>query len=108
MSTISENLTVGVTDIYRGQFLQVFMRTLIYVVLLLITVVEAFPLVWMLLTSVKNQREVFTSFLPETLDFSNFRRVWVAVDLPTHLVNSLRRHRARWKRSSPTHSCPES
>jgi ABC-type glycerol-3-phosphate transport system permease component len=82
-------MTVGVTDVYRGQFVHVFVRTLIYVVLLLIVVIEAFPLVWMLLTSVKNQREVFSSFLPATLDFSNFGRVWVAVDLPTHLVNSL-------------------
>ena len=89
MSTVSQNLTVGVADAYRGQFPLVFMRTLIYVVLLLIMVFEAFPLAWMLLTSVKNQREVFSSFLPETLDFSNFRRVWVAIDLPTHLVNSL-------------------
>src|SRR5262249_16438448 len=70
-------------------FMLVFTRTLVYVVLMLIVVVEAFPLAWMLLTSVKNQREVFSSFLPATLDFGNFSRVWVAIDLPTHLVNSL-------------------
>jgi ABC-type glycerol-3-phosphate transport system permease component len=73
----------------RARFVLVFNKTLIYVVLVAIAVVEAFPLVWMLLTSVKNQREVFDSFLPETLDFSNFRRVWVALNLPTHLINSL-------------------
>jgi len=89
VSSISQNMTVGVPEVFRGQFPLVFMRTLIYVILLLITAIEAFPLVWMLLTSVKNQREVFSSFLPATLDFSNFRRVWVAIDLPTHLVNSL-------------------
>src|SRR5262249_52078562 len=70
-------------------FMLVFTRTLVYVVLMLIVVVEAFPLAWMLLTSVKNQREVFSSFLPATLDFGNFSRVWVAIDLPTHMVNSL-------------------
>ena len=57
--------------------------------LVAIAVVEAFPLVWMLLTSVKNQREVFNSFLPERLDFSNFASVWVTLNLPTHLINSL-------------------
>ena len=67
----------------------VFSKTLVYVTLLLIMAVQAFPLVWMILTSVKNQREVFTSFLPQRLDFSNFVRVWKAIDLPTHLLNSL-------------------
>lgn len=89
MSTISQNFPVGAADVYRGQFTLVFTRTLAYAVLVALVVVEAFPLAWMLLTSVKNQREVFSSFLPATLDFSNFRRVWVAIDLPTHLVNSL-------------------
>jgi ABC-type glycerol-3-phosphate transport system permease component len=89
VSTISQNFPVDVSDVYRGQFLLVFTRTLTYVVLVALVVVEAFPLAWMLLTSVKNQREVFSSFLPATLDFSNFRRVWVAIDLPTHIVNSL-------------------
>jgi len=89
VSTISQNFPVGAADVYRGQFTLVFTRTLTYAVLVALVVVEAFPLAWMLLTSVKNQREVFSSFLPATLDFSNFRRVWVAIDLPTHLVNSL-------------------
>lgn len=89
MSTISQHATAGAIDVSQIQFTRIFLRTLIYVVLLLIMVVQAFPLVWLLLTSVKNQREVFSSFLPETLDFSNFQRVWVAIDLPTHLLNSL-------------------
>lgn len=73
----------------RAQLRMVFGRMLIYVTLVAIAVVQAFPLVWMILTSVKNQREVFSSFLPSRLDFSNFVRVWNAIDLPRHLVNSL-------------------
>ncbi len=72
MATISQHVAVRNAEVSRAQFLLVFSKTLIYVVLLAIAVVEAFPLVWMLLTSVKNQREVFNSFLPQTLDFSNF------------------------------------
>src|ERR1700730_14996744 len=82
-------MPANVARVSREQFVLVFTRTLIYVVLLLIVIVEAFPLAWMLLTSVKNQREVFSSFLTQTLDLSNFRRILVAIDLPTHLVNSL-------------------
>ena len=89
MSTIAQSLAAGEHSVSRARFQFIFARTLVYVVLVAIVVVEAFPLVWMLLTSVKNQREVFNSFLPTTLDFSNFPRVWAAMDLPTHLFNSL-------------------
>ena len=69
--------------------MMIFSRTLIYVTLIAIALIQAFPLAWMILTSVKNQREVFSSFLPSRLDFSNFVRVWNAIDLPRHLINSL-------------------
>jgi ABC-type glycerol-3-phosphate transport system permease component len=65
-----------------------FSRTTIYLILGLLVLVEAFPLVWLLLTSVKNSREVFGTFLPASLDFSNFGRVWVSFNLPRHLLNS--------------------
>ena len=64
-------------------------QAITYVILILLAIILAFPLVWMLLTSVKNQREVFTSILPSTLDFSNYQRVWTGLDLPRHLANSL-------------------
>jgi ABC-type glycerol-3-phosphate transport system permease component len=76
-------------DIPRVQVLLIFSRTLIYVTLILIMIVQAFPLVWMILTSIKNQREVFSSFLPTQIDLSNFQRIWNAIDLPRHLINSL-------------------
>jgi ABC-type glycerol-3-phosphate transport system permease component len=61
-----------------------------YAVLVLLAVIEAFPLVWMLITAVKERREVFDgSFLPSELRLDNFPRVWAAIDAPTHLVNSL-------------------
>jgi ABC-type glycerol-3-phosphate transport system permease component len=66
-----------------------FRSTLAYSFLLLLAVVMGFPLFWMIMTSVKRQREVFTSFLPRQIDFSNFDRVWNAMNLPTHLGNSL-------------------
>jgi ABC-type glycerol-3-phosphate transport system permease component len=73
----------------RRQFLKRLRLGATYLILLVLTAALAFPLVWMALTSVKNQREVFSSFLPKTLDLSNYQRVWVAMDLPRHLANSL-------------------
>jgi ABC-type glycerol-3-phosphate transport system permease component len=90
VSIASQSLAVRhEAEISRTRFLLVFNRMLIYVVLVAIAVVEAFPLLWMLMTSVKNQREVFSSFLPTRLDFSNFQRVWIAMNLPMHLANSI-------------------
>ena len=66
-----------------------FNSSLSYTFLILLSVVMSFPLFWIIMTSVKQQREVFTSFLPRQIDFSNFERVWNAMDLPTHLGNSL-------------------
>ena len=63
-------------------------RSMIYIILIALVLVEAFPLVWMLLTSIKNSREVFGTFLPASLDFSNYGRVWVTFNLPRHLINS--------------------
>ena len=55
-------------------------------VIMLITI---FPLAWMVLTSVKNQREVFTALLPQTLDFTNFQRVWLVMNFPRQFMNSV-------------------
>src|SRR5258708_18574507 len=64
-------------------------RAITYTILVILTIILAFPLVWMLLTSLKNQRDVFTSFLPKSLDFSNYQRIWTGLDLPRHLANSM-------------------
>ena len=61
----------------------------IYLLLVALVVIEAFPLVWMVLTSIKDAREVFGTFLPTTLDLSNFGRVWVSFNFPQHFFNSL-------------------
>lgn len=74
-------------DTYR--ILQVIQKTLTYIFLIILSIVLGFPLFWMLLTSVKNRREVFNQFLPSQIDLSNFSRVWSEMDLPMHLGNSL-------------------
>jgi ABC-type glycerol-3-phosphate transport system permease component len=60
-----------------------------YIFLIMLSVVMAFPLFWMIVTSLKNQRQVFASFFPQQLDFSNYERVWNAMNLPLHFGNSL-------------------
>jgi len=65
-----------------------FTRALIYVILVMIVVVEAFPLVWMIITSVKDSHEIFNTFLPTEIKWQNYPRVWFAMNFPVHLANS--------------------
>ena len=67
----------------------IFTRTLIYAVLLAIAIVEAFPLMWMIVTALKDSREVFNTVLPTEIKWQNFPRVWFAMNFPVHLGNSL-------------------
>ena len=66
-----------------------FTRALIHVILILIAIVEAFPLVWMILTSLKDTHEIFNTVLPTHIRWDNFPRVWFAMNFPLHLANSL-------------------
>jgi ABC-type glycerol-3-phosphate transport system permease component len=63
--------------------------TVSYTFLITLSIGMGFPLFWVILTSVKNQREVFNQFLPARIDFSNFARVWNEMNLPLHMGNSL-------------------
>lgn len=57
-----------------------------------VVLVVAFPLVWMGLTSVKPQFELFRNpptFLPETITFEHYRRLLVETPFLTYMRNSL-------------------
>jgi ABC-type glycerol-3-phosphate transport system permease component len=66
-----------------------FTRALIYVILVAIVVIEAFPLAWMIVTSLKDTHEIFNTVLPTQIKWDNFPRVWFAMNFPLHLANSL-------------------
>jgi ABC-type glycerol-3-phosphate transport system permease component len=68
---------------------QYFIRIVNYAILIWLAIVTGFPLFWMVITSVKERREVFRTFLPSTIDFSNYARVWTGLNLSHHLLNSL-------------------
>jgi ABC-type glycerol-3-phosphate transport system permease component len=63
--------------------------TLTYIILIALSIVMGFPLFWMVLTSFKKQREVFTTFWPTSFELTNFERVWSSMNLPQHIQNSL-------------------
>lgn len=60
-----------------------------YFILISLAIFTGAPLLWLLITSVKDRREVFSTFLPATIDFSNYARVWTGSNLQQHFINSL-------------------
>ena len=76
-----------VTSWYR--FARWLKYALTYAILIALSVVMGFPLFWMVLTSFKKQREVFTTFWPKSFELTNYERVWDSMNLPQHIQNSL-------------------
>jgi ABC-type glycerol-3-phosphate transport system permease component len=69
--------------------IQLIQNAISYIVLSVLAVALGFPLFWIIITSVKDRREVFNQFWPSQIDLSNFERVWAEMNLPNHLGNSL-------------------
>lgn len=63
----------------------------VHVFLILVVLLNLFPVFWMVSTSLKSQEEVFTSskFLPETLRWENYAYAWNEGNFKTYFFNSL-------------------
>ena len=69
-----------------------FSTTISYVYLTILAIIAAFPMVWILLSSVKGKGEITgdpTAFLPKTITFENFRIVWDQLRFNENIVNSI-------------------
>ena len=71
---------------------QVISQSLINLSLLFWAVIVILPLVWLLYSSFKTDKEIFFEpwALPETLQWANFERAWVAVHIGQYFVNSMK------------------
>lgn len=67
-------------------------QALMYVFLAVLAVAILLPFVWMAVSSVKTDREVFTvpiQWIPKSYHFDNFVDIWKEIPLATYLENSL-------------------
>lgn len=67
-------------------------KALTYAGLLAVASVTAAPFVWLLLTSLKGDEDVFAfppTLWPETFRFSNYAETWSAVPFGSYIVNSV-------------------
>jgi N-acetylglucosamine transport system permease protein len=80
--------TVQRTPIRPGQLIG---QILTYAVLILWALMVIFPMVWLLYTSFKTDREIFFSpwSLPAALQFNNFQRAWVEAHIGEYFFNSV-------------------
>lgn len=77
----------------RGQGSQkLISQSLINVSLFFWAVIVILPLVWLLYSSFKTDQEIFFEpwALPQTLQWENFERAWVAVHIGQYFLNSLK------------------
>ncbi|MDX3231077.1 carbohydrate ABC transporter permease [Streptomyces sp. ME19-01-6] len=67
-------------------------RALLYVVLTVLAAAVLVPFVWMLVSSVKPDSDVFTvpiQWIPKSFRWENFSDIWTAIPLWTYMGNSL-------------------
>lgn len=67
-------------------------RALTYVFLAVLAAAILLPFVWMAISSVKTDRDVFTvpiEWIPRSYHWSNFTDIWTQIPLATYLENSL-------------------
>lgn len=66
-------------------------KFLVRVILIICGILVVFPLVWLVISSLKNNREFFVNQwgLPEVYRFSNYVTAWVKSNVSTYFLNSL-------------------
>ncbi len=76
----------------KGLKSSLFADTISYSYLTILSVIAAFPLLWILLSSVKGKGELTgnpTSLIPKTLTLDNFRTVMVQLRFGNNMINSV-------------------
>lgn len=84
-------MTAGKQVGIRTSPIMVVLKILLYVVLIALAVFTLIPFVWMLSSSLKLDREVFSypiKWVPETFHWENYRLIWSKVPLLTYFKNT--------------------
>ncbi|MFE4770063.1 carbohydrate ABC transporter permease [Streptomyces sp. NPDC056713] len=67
-------------------------RVALYVILVIVAVAVLLPFIWMLVSSLKDDRDVFTvpiQWIPHEFKWSNFTSIWTRIPFAAYLGNSL-------------------
>ncbi|MGW2076963.1 carbohydrate ABC transporter permease [Streptomyces sp. NPDC001939] len=67
-------------------------RVALYVLLVIVAVTVLLPFIWMLVSSLKDDRDVFTvpiQWIPHEFKWSNFTSIWTRIPFAAYLGNSL-------------------
>jgi ABC-type glycerol-3-phosphate transport system permease component len=65
-------------------------RVFSFSILAILALVTVYPFIWMMLTSLRDPRTVFTGpFIPNPFIFTNYPQAWVQTQFGSHFLNSL-------------------
>ena len=74
--------------VHRSRFS--FFRVIAFSILAVLALVTVYPFVWMVMTSLRDPRSVFTGpFIPNPFIFTNYPQAWVQTQFGSHFLNSL-------------------
>ncbi|AOM83752.1 carbohydrate ABC transporter permease [Salisediminibacterium beveridgei] len=76
----------------EGKLIDKFFKSILYVILAIIAVVQILPLVWLVLFSLKDNQEVFNLppfALPQSPNWDNYLRVWTDGNIGLYFFNSI-------------------
>lgn len=76
----------------EGKLKDKFFKSILYVILAVIAVVQVLPLVWLVLFSLKDNQEVFNLppfALPQSPNWDNYLRVWTDGNIGLYFFNSI-------------------
>ena len=72
---------------------QALVKTISYILLILLTAATLLPLLWMLSASVKTNTEVFSAnfrWIPQVFQWSNYIKIWSKIPLSTFTFNTIK------------------
>ena len=67
-------------------------KVLVYIILLILCIGFIFPFYWMVLTSIRTEKEIYApvpTFWPEKITFSHFKEIWIDYGFSLCFKNSL-------------------
>ena len=95
MDTLNEKLKMPEVLVKKTSERRLFHRigkVALYVILILIAIIQLFPIYWLTLFSLKNNYEIFNLSplaLPQELRFENYIKVWTEGNIATYFFNSI-------------------
>lgn len=86
-------LSVNTKTSVKREPIEVIKKVILYTFLISVSILMIMPFIWMISASLKTEIEVFSfpiKWIPETLMWENYKRVWTEVPFLTYYMNTIK------------------